>query len=119
MTKPWMLALACAIGACAIAAGAPEQSSAQSGQAEVDALSSAYIGCMARAVATYDDRRSDAAVIGAKVNDACRAEFDRWLQNRAKGLTPDEKRQFLEAMRPRGPRIGTDVVLKVRGGALQ
>lgn len=109
-----MLALACVINGCA-----PEQSAAQSTQADVDALGSAYIGCLARAAATYDDRRSDAAVIGVKANNACRAEFDRWLQNRAKGLTPDEKRQFFETMQPRGPKIATDVVIKVRAGAPQ
>ncbi|MGE0580021.1 MAG: hypothetical protein AB7F22_31625 [Reyranella sp.] len=114
MKKPWVLAIACAICGCA-----PEQSRAQSAQAEVDALSSAYIGCMARAVSVYDDHRSDPAAIGVKVNDACRAEFDRWLQNRAKELTPDEKRQFLEGMRPRGPKIDTDVVLRTRATAQQ
>ena len=109
-----MLVLAGAIGGCA-----PEQSAAQSAQSEVDALGSAYIGCLARAAATYDDRRSDAAAIGVKANDACRLEFDRWLQNRAKGLTPEERRQFLEKMQPRGPKIATDVVIKVRAGAPQ
>ena len=112
MKKLWMLVLACAISGCA-----PEQSAAQSTQAEVDALSSAYIGCLARTAATHDDGRSDASVIGVKVNNACRAEFDRWLQNRAKGLTPDEKRQFLENMQRRGPKIAADVVIKVRAGA--
>lgn len=114
MMKLRVPALACVFAGCA-----PGQSSAQSTQAEVDALGAAYIGCMARAASTYDDRRSDAAAIGVKVNDACRAELDRWLQNRAKGLTPDEKRQFLESMRRRGSGIGADVVLKVRAGALQ
>lgn len=111
MTRPWALALAWTISACAAEQSQP------SAQAEVDALRSAYIGCMARAASTYDDHRSDAAVIGVKVRNACRAEFDRWLQNRAKGLTPDEKRTFFETMLPRGPAIGTDVVLKTRAAA--
>lgn len=74
---------------------------------------------MAGAASTYDDHRSDAGVIGAKVNNACRAEFDGWLQNRAKGLTPDEKRAFFESMHRRGPGIGTDVVRKMRSAAQQ
>lgn len=114
MKRPWELAIAWAICGCA-----PQQSSTPATQAAVDALGSAYIGCMARAASTYDDHRSEAAYIGAKVNYACRAEFDRWLQNRAMGLTPDEKRAFFESMQRRGPGIGTDVVLKMRAAAQQ
>lgn len=50
---------------------------------------------------------------GKQRSSACRAEFDRRLHNRPKGLTPD-KQLLLESMQRRGPGIGPDEVVEAR-----
>jgi len=53
-------------------------------------------------------------VVGLLIANACRAEFQHWLQLEAKSLKPERRQEFYEEMELRGIELATQVVLKRR-----
>lgn len=82
-------------------------------EAKNDALSR-YVACLNRAAPTYDDGRSDASTIGVVINNACRQDFQRWLDVSAQGQNAEVRQIFFARMEKRGVELATQVVLKRR-----
>lgn len=77
----------------------------------------AYVMCLHRWTATYDDRKAAPVTVGLLINNACRAEFLSWVQAEAKNLRPDERQQFQAGMERRGIELATQVVTKRRAAS--
>lgn len=81
---------------------------------EKSAAIDGYLKCLVLTAPEYDDGRSDASTIGVVMNNACRREYQAWLDVSARGQNAGTRQIFFERMEKRGPEMATQVVLKRR-----
>jgi hypothetical protein len=53
-----------------------------------------YANCLAKAIARYDDHRTDTSVIALGVEHTCKASFDMTIEMNTRGLNDQEKQAF-------------------------